>query len=84
MRLSAFFTTPMAKTTIGEDHPQFSGCYIGSISLPDVSKHIESSDLVFSIGALKSDFNTGSFSYKIPEEQTIELHSDHLSTCVRS
>jgi pyruvate decarboxylase len=29
------------------------------------------------VGSLKSDFNTGEFSYSFPTEQTIELHSDH-------
>ena len=31
------------------------------------------------IGALKSDFNAGGFSYTFPTEQTIELHSDHTT-----
>lgn len=80
---TAFFTTPMGKTALPEDHPLFSGCYIGSISQPEVRDHIESSDLVFCVGSLKSDFNTGSFSYKIPEEKTVELHSYHTSTRIK-
>lgn len=31
------------------------------------------------VGSLLSDFNTGSFSYNIQKEQTIELHSDCTS-----
>jgi len=49
--------------------------YIGEISLPDVRKAVENSDCVLSIGALLSDFNTGSFSYHIGKNRTIELHS---------
>lgn len=83
-RVTAFFTTPMGKTALPEDHPLYSGCYIGSISFPEVKDHIESSDLVISIGALQSDFNTGSFSYNIPEERTIELHSDYTKVAFAS
>lgn len=56
-----FFTSPMGKTAIDEDHPNFSGCYIGSVSTEEVKEKFETSDLVINIGSLQSDFNTGSF-----------------------
>jgi len=71
-----FFTSPMGKTALDEQHPNFSGVYIGSVSTDVVKDLFESSDFVLNVGSLKSDFNTGSFSYHIKEEQSVELHSD--------
>jgi pyruvate decarboxylase len=34
---------------------------------------VESAKLILSIGSLKSDFNSGNFSYNIPTQQTIEV-----------
>lgn len=48
----------MGKTSIEEDHAQFGGIYIGSITMPPVKEAFESSDFILSIGSLKSDFNT--------------------------
>ena len=45
----------MAKGVIGEDHPQFSGVYIGDVSLPEVTELVDQADLAISIGSLKSD-----------------------------
>jgi TPP-dependent 2-oxoacid decarboxylase len=47
--------------------------YIGSITRPDVKKKVESAKLILSIGSLKSDYNTGNFSYNIPTQRTIEV-----------
>jgi pyruvate decarboxylase len=51
--------------------------YVGSISRPDIKEKVESAKLILSIGCLKSDFNTGNFTYSIPPSRTVELHSDH-------
>lgn len=56
-----FFTSPMGKSAIDEEHPNFSGCYIGSVSVDSVKDLFESADFVLNVGSLKSDFNTGSF-----------------------
>jgi len=71
------FATPMSKGAIDETHPRFGGVYIGDVSRPDVKKALESADLILSIGALKSDFNSGGFSYHTSAKHTIEFHSDH-------
>lgn len=72
------FSSPMGKTTVYElDNEQFGGVYLGSLTKPAVKDIVESSDLVLSIGALLSDYNTGSFSYRTNRTGTIELHSDH-------
>lgn len=56
------FVTPMGKGAIDETNPYFSGVYIGQISLPEIKNAVEGSDLVLSVGALLSDFNTVSAS----------------------
>ncbi|CCH60785.1 hypothetical protein TBLA_0D02840 [Henningerozyma blattae CBS 6284] len=71
------FVTPMGKGSINEQHPRFGGVYVGTLTRPEVKKAVESADLILSIGALLSDFNTGSFSYNYETKNVIEFHSDH-------
>ncbi len=40
---------------------------------------MESADLILSVGAIKSDFNTAGFTYRISQLNTIDFHSDHVS-----
>ncbi len=47
--------------------------YVGSISHPDIKDMVESAKLIISVGSLKSDFNTGNFTYSIPKMNTIEV-----------
>ena len=72
------FVTPMGKGTINESHPRFGGVYVGTLSSPAVKQAVESADLILSIGALLSDFNTGSFSYSYSTKNVIEFHSDYI------
>ncbi|CAA90807.2 pyruvate decarboxylase [Schizosaccharomyces pombe] len=72
------YVTPMGKSAIDETSQFFDGVYVGSISDPEVKDRIESTDLLLSIGALKSDFNTGSFSYHLSQKNAVEFHSDHM------
>ncbi|KAG9123719.1 hypothetical protein FRC07_014176 [Ceratobasidium sp. 392] len=72
-----FFTTPMSKGVLDESHEMFGGVYVGANSLPAVKELVEKSDLVIAVGSLKSDFNSGSFSWKIDSRHMIELHSTH-------
>lgn len=65
----------MGKGILDERNPLFGGCYAGNNSLPPVQRELESSDFVLYVGALKSDFNSGSFSVHIPTEASIRLHS---------
>lgn len=71
------FTTPMGKSTINELHPRFGGVYVGTLSQPEVREAVEDADLILSVGALLSDFNTGSFSYSYKTKNIIEFHSDY-------
>ena len=54
-------------------HLWSSKIYIGSISDPRIKEMVETAKLILSIGALKSDFNTGMFTYRIPTTHTIEV-----------
>ena len=71
------FVTPMGKGAINESHPMYGGVYAGTGSQPAVADRVESADLVLSIGALKSDFNTAGFSYRTSQLNTIDFHSSH-------
>jgi pyruvate decarboxylase len=51
----------------------FGQIYVGSISHPEIKEKVESAKLVISIGALKSDFNTGNFTYRTSRATTVEV-----------
>lgn len=69
------FVTPMGKGAVNEAHKNFGGVYAGDGSNPGVREVVESSDLILSIGAIKSDFNTTGFTYRIGQLNTIDFHS---------
>ncbi|KIY50256.1 pyruvate decarboxylase [Fistulina hepatica ATCC 64428] len=71
------YSTPQGKSVIDEDYERYGGIYIGSISQPEIRERVESAKLVLSVGALRSDYNTGNFTYGIPVARVVELHSDH-------
>ncbi|KAJ7059148.1 pyruvate decarboxylase [Mycena amicta] len=71
------YAAPMGKTVVPEDYERYGGIYVGSISEPAVKTKVESAQLILSIGCVKSDFNTGNFTYSIPAARTVEFHSDH-------
>ncbi|TCD60395.1 Pyruvate decarboxylase 1 [Steccherinum ochraceum] len=71
------YAAPMGKSVVPETYERYGGIYVGSISRPEVREKVENAKLILSIGGLKSDFNTGNFTYHIPVQRTIELHSDH-------
>jgi len=71
------YSAPMGKTAVPEDSERYGGIYVGSISHPEIKEKVESAKLILSIGGLKSDFNTGNFTYRTTRATTVELHSDH-------
>lgn len=73
------FVTPMGKGAIDETHETFGGVYAGDASHPDVKKAVESSDLVLTVGSLKSDFNTAGFSYRLSQLNTVDFHSTYCA-----
>lgn len=68
----------MGKGAIDESLPNYGGVYAGSGSNEGVRERVEASDLVLSIGAIKSDFNTAGFTYRISQLNTIDLHSNYI------
>lgn len=71
-----FFTTPLGKGALDEDHPNFRGVYFGAVTQQYIREQMDSCDSQIQIGPLNSDLNTGGFSHKMPKEKIIELHSD--------
>ncbi|KAL8898644.1 MAG: hypothetical protein Q9192_001975 [Flavoplaca navasiana] len=72
------FVAPMGKGAVNETLPNYSGVYAGDGSNEGVRECVESSDLILSIGAIKSDFNTAGFTYRISQLSTIDFHSDYV------
>ncbi|GAA5809146.1 hypothetical protein MFLAVUS_002550 [Mucor flavus] len=69
------FAAPMGKGAIDESLENYRGIYTGNVSLEGISKEIEQADLLIELGSIKSDFNTGNFSYGLDKTKTISLHS---------
>ncbi|KAF2399745.1 pyruvate decarboxylase [Trichodelitschia bisporula] len=72
------FVTPMGKGAVDETLPNYGGVYAGSGSNAGVRKAVESSDLVLTIGSIKSDFNTAGFTYRISDLNSVDLHSSFV------
>ena len=71
------FVAPMGKGAVNESLPNYGGVYAGSGSNAGVAERVESSDLVLSVGAIKSDFNTAGFSYRVSQLASIDFHSTY-------
>ncbi|OJJ51610.1 hypothetical protein ASPZODRAFT_55145 [Penicilliopsis zonata CBS 506.65] len=72
------FVAPMGKGAVDESHENYGGVYAGDGSNAGVREQVESSDLILSIGAIKSDFNTAGFTYRIGQLNTIDFHSNYV------
>ncbi|KAI9799181.1 MAG: Pyruvate decarboxylase 1 [Piccolia ochrophora] len=73
------FVAPMGKGAVDETFPSYGGVYAGDGSNVGVRERVESADLILSIGAIKSDFNTAGFTYRISPLSTIDFHSTHVT-----
>lgn len=73
------YVTPMGKGAVDETHANYGGVYAGEGSDSAVKEQVEASDLILTIGALKSDFNTAGFSYRTSQLNTIDFHSTHVA-----
>lgn len=69
------YVAPMGKGAVDESLPSYRGCYSGNITLESIDEEIHQADLIIEIGSIKSDFNTGNFSYSLDRSKTITLHS---------
>jgi len=72
------FVSPMGKGAVDESHPAFGGVYCGDVSREDVKRRVEAAELILYVGGLKSDFNSGGFTYRVERRNTVEFHSDHM------
>ncbi|PGH18111.1 pyruvate decarboxylase [Helicocarpus griseus UAMH5409] len=73
------FVTPMGKSAVDETLPNYGGVYAGDGSNEGVKDRVESSDLILNIGAIKSDFNTTGFTYRIGRMNSIDFHSNYIA-----
>ncbi|KAK2738956.1 Pyruvate decarboxylase 1 [Myotisia sp. PD_48] len=71
------FVAPMGKGAVDETLPNYGGVFAGDGSNAGVREHVEASDLILSIGAIKSDFNTTGFTYRVGRLNSIDFHSDY-------
>ncbi|KAI8091119.1 pyruvate decarboxylase PdcB [Gilbertella persicaria] len=69
------YVAPMGKGAVDETLVNYRGCYSGNITLESIDKEIHKADLIIEVGSVKSDFNTGNFSYSLDRSKTITLHS---------
>ncbi|KAK1221026.1 hypothetical protein PQX77_016176 [Marasmius sp. AFHP31] len=69
------YAAPMGKAVVNESYERYGGIYVGEISRPEIKEKVENAKFILSIGSLKSDFNSGNFTYSIPASRTVELHS---------
>jgi pyruvate decarboxylase len=72
------FVSPMGKGSVNETQSAFGGVYAGDVSRPDVIQRVEAAELILYVGGLKSDFNSGGFTYRVEKRNTVEFHSDHM------
>ncbi|GAB7337374.1 hypothetical protein MBLNU457_g2722t1 [Dothideomycetes sp. NU457] len=72
------FVAPMGKGAVDETLPTYGGVYAGDGSNAGVKERVESSDLIISIGAIKSDFNTAGFTMRTSQLNTIDFHSNYI------
>ncbi|KAI8356603.1 thiamine diphosphate-binding protein [Choanephora cucurbitarum] len=69
------YVAPMGKGIVPEEFGNYRGCYAGSITIEGIIQEIQKADLIIELGSIKSDFNTGGFTYGLDQSKTIALHS---------
>ncbi|KAJ3738731.1 pyruvate decarboxylase [Lentinula detonsa] len=77
----AVYASPMGKSVISEAYERYGGLYTGATTRPEIKDKIEGAKLLISIGALKSDLNTGNFTTRLDVARTVELH--HASSKIK-
>jgi indolepyruvate decarboxylase len=79
-----FATMLWDKSVLDETMPEYVGMYDGALMNEDVRAFVEGSDLVIGIGAMLTDFNSGSFTAKIERSKSISIqhHSVRVGEAV--
>ncbi|MFD1091688.1 alpha-keto acid decarboxylase family protein [Providencia vermicola] len=73
-----YTTMFMDKAVLSESNPTYIGLYNGHLMNPKVADFVESCDCLIGIGAVLTDFNSGSFTAKINSENRINILSDRV------
>lgn len=68
-----FATMIMDKSVLEETHPNYIGMYDGRLMNEPVRAFVEGCDCILSIGAMLSDFNSGSFTAQIEPSKSINI-----------
>jgi len=73
-----FAALMMGKCVVDEEHEQFIGLYMGDNSRDYVKERVNTSDMVVFFGAVKTDFNSGTFTINIPKKQSIDINDNSV------
>lgn len=73
-----YATMFMDKSILSESNTQYIGMYDGQLMTPDVREFVENSEYVLGIGAMMTDFNTGSFTANIKPKQFINIMPEYV------
>ncbi|CAG9166814.1 alpha-keto acid decarboxylase family protein [Cupriavidus pampae] len=73
-----FTTMFMDKCVLDESHPNYIGMYDGQLMNEPVRAFVEGCDCVIGIGAMLSDFNSGSFTARIDRAKSVNILSDSV------
>lgn len=69
-----YVTMMLGKSVLSEQHPQFIGLFEGERSREYVRNRVESADCILQLGAVLTDFNTGSFTTNLDDAKTISAN----------
>jgi indolepyruvate decarboxylase len=72
-------TSVEGKAVYPEDHPNFSGIYMGRAGSESARKAVEDSDCLLSLGTLTTDVSTGGFTARIDRSTLISASSDEVT-----
>ncbi|ORZ15185.1 Thiamin diphosphate-binding protein [Absidia repens] len=70
------YVTPLGIGIVDRDLPNFRGCYMGAVSLPQINAEVLGADLVLELGGKRVDTNTGVFTSSLSPSKTIEFHTN--------
>jgi len=73
-----FATMFMDKSVLDETHPNYIGMYDGKLMNEQIRAFVEGCDCVLGIGAMQTDFNTGSFTANIDQTKSINIMHDSV------
>ncbi|WP_413495088.1 alpha-keto acid decarboxylase family protein [Morganella psychrotolerans] len=74
-----YATMFMDKAIISESNPHYTGMYDGKLMNPQVREFVENCECILSVGAVMTDFNTGSFTAEIAPQKLISIFADNVS-----